>query len=479
MIYKHDQVIPGLYRLWNTDANDHFFASGLEEILTGEYLFEIVKAHFDTQRPRLNTLERYYKADNVKILTDKRRLNDYTEDKADYRATHNYAKYISRFISGYMTGIPIAMTHPEEKTQESIDKFNEEIEADALNSSLALDLSIFGRAYEIMYTIDGKNKASKLDVKNTFVIYDYSINKKPLAAIRYFTKFDSKKDIITTDLTVYTDNHIHDYKLDGSEIVFHDSKPHLYKRVPVVEYANDEYRQGDFENVISLIDLYDAAQSDTANYMKDTNDAVLVIIGGADLSGDDAIKWRKANMVHIQPNELASGGEGKADAKYIYKQYDVGGMEAYKKRLERDIHKFTNTPNMHDENFGGAESGIAIELKLTGLAQDRAIKERLFKAGLKDRYRMHFSVDNIVGSNSNDAEKIKFRFTANLPKNVKGDLQAFINAGGKLSQKTLIAIFASTFGTTYEQEVENIKNEIENEAEALSQATTYQNDFTS
>ena len=33
----------------------------------------------------------------------------------------------------------------------------------------------------------------------------------------------------------------------------------------------------DFEKVIPLIDLYDNAQSDTANYMSDLNDAMLLV----------------------------------------------------------------------------------------------------------------------------------------------------------------------------------------------------------
>ncbi len=42
--------------------------------------------------------------------------------------------------------------------------------------------------------------------------------------------------------------------------------------MPIIEYLNDQFKQGDFENVISLIDLYDQAQSDTANYMTDLNE---------------------------------------------------------------------------------------------------------------------------------------------------------------------------------------------------------------
>ncbi len=61
--------------------------------------------------------------------------------------------------------------------------------------------------------------------------------------------------------------------MDHSEII---------RVFPVVEYDNNRFRTGDFEHVISLIDLYDSAQSDTANYMTDLNDALLVISGDID-----------------------------------------------------------------------------------------------------------------------------------------------------------------------------------------------------
>ena len=102
---------------------------------------------------------------------------------------------------------------------------------------------------------------------------------------------------------------------------------------------------------VSLIDLYDAAQSDTANYMTDTNDAMLAVVGNVEMDGEDAQKFKDANMIHVKPEMNANGDEGKADVKYIYKQYDVQGSEAYKTRLQNDIHKFTNTPDMTDKEL--------------------------------------------------------------------------------------------------------------------------------
>ena len=42
-----------------------------------------------------------------------------------------------------------------------------------------------------------------------------------------------------------------------------------------MEYINNEERRGDFEGVITEIDAYNKAQSNTANYFQYNDDAIL------------------------------------------------------------------------------------------------------------------------------------------------------------------------------------------------------------
>ena len=44
--------------------------------------------------------------------------------------------------------------------------------------------------------------------------------------------------------------------------------------------------------------LYDEAQSDTANYMSDLNDAMLLIKGNVDLNEEVATLQKEANVFH-------------------------------------------------------------------------------------------------------------------------------------------------------------------------------------
>ncbi|HHW8607782.1 TPA: phage portal protein [Staphylococcus aureus] len=419
-------------------ANDDFIVNDLDELFQDDFLRNLISRHKTEQLPRLEMLEAYYLNRNTDILTGQRRLNS-NGDKADHRAVHNYAKYVSRFIVGYLTGNPITITHKEESTNNKIIELNDKNDADEINSDIALNLSIYGRAYEIVYRDLKDNDTFRvLDPKSTFVVYDNSLDKQIIAGVRYYEKSNVEK-VPTNYIEVYTDQDIYYIEIKNGSIVINDVVKHFYNEVPVIEYLNDQFKQGDFENVISLIDMYDASQSDTANYMSDTNDAMLALIGNADLDGEDAKAFRDANMIHIKPSINANGGEGKADAKYIYKQYDVAGSEAYKKRLQNDIHKYTNTPDLNDENFSGVQSGESMKYKLFGLEQVRAIKERLFKKGLMKRYKLLLNKVNLESMGNHDYSELNIVFTPNLPKSLKESVDIFNALSGGVSEETRLS----------------------------------------
>ena len=140
---------------------------------------------------------------------------------------------------------------------------NDENDGDAINSDIALNLSIYGRAYEIIFRDEqGQDRFMTLDPKNTFVVYNHDIDKKVVAGVRYYEEIDANS-LITNYIDVYTSTHRHKFKIKNGVMESAESYPHFYNDVPIVEYLNNKFKQGDFENVLSLIDLYDSAQSDT------------------------------------------------------------------------------------------------------------------------------------------------------------------------------------------------------------------------
>lgn len=342
------------HQRFSKEANIQYTYKSADDLLKKLSDLEKMLAHHKQhQRPRLDMLDDYYEGRNTNILNGKRRREEHL---ADNRATHNFAAYVSQFIQGYMVGNPLKTVHPNEDVDEQLKDINRDNDADAHNSDLVLDLSIYGRAYELLYRNQSdENRFTLVNPLESFVIYDDTVEAKPIAGVRYVTN-RFKDDV--TQVFVYTAERIHTYTMtqDGSLRYVEDNE-HYFQGVPIIEYSNNRFRQGDYETVLSLIDLYDAAQSDIANYMQDLNDAMLVISGNLDIDTDEARKMKQANLLMLQTETDAEGRSTPAKADYIYKKYDVAGTEAYKERLEQDIHKFTCTPEMNDSNFSGVQSG--------------------------------------------------------------------------------------------------------------------------
>ena len=418
--------------------NDNFEIASLED-LTPAALAKFIRRHKEEQRPRLEELRDYYKAQNKTINARAARK----PNLSDKRFSHAYARYVSTFIQGYLVGNPIKVQHDDRRIHDAVQELNKAIDADRLNADLALDLSIYGRAYDMVHrNRSDQDRVYRLSPMGVFVIYDDTVEEIPLAGVRY--REDPEDGTITAEL--YTADKIRRFYQQGETLVEDEAQAtdHYFGEMPITEYTNNRFRQGDFEPVLDIIDAYDEAQSDTGNYMTDLNDAMLVISGDIEVDIEGAERMRNSNLLLLIPRKDIDGKPGTPPtAGYIYKQYDVSGVESYKKRLQNDIHRFTNTPDMTDEKFSGSASGESMKYKLFGLDQVRADKETRLIAGLTRRYRLLFNLKStaqeLVGA---DADTLEFIFTPNIPRAFYEELKAFTEAGGQLSQETLLTLTA-------------------------------------
>ncbi|MGU6738215.1 phage portal protein, partial [Salmonella enterica subsp. enterica serovar Dublin] len=236
---------------------------------------DFIRHHLEAQVPRLQMLDDYYQGLNFNIMRNKRRREKHL---ADNRAAHDFASYITDFINGYCFGHAIQVQSDKEMTQSKLNELHSLNDVDSHNRSLGLDLSIFGRAYEyIIRNQEDEVRFYKSDPRNTFVIYDTSVEKNSLMAIRYW-KVATEDSVELTEVEsniyyvdVITDQATYFYEANSvTNLEVSERKPpeaHSFGRVTITEFSNNEKRRGDFEKVIPLIDLYDEAQSDTANYM--------------------------------------------------------------------------------------------------------------------------------------------------------------------------------------------------------------------
>lgn len=452
------------YVSFDVESNLHYRFSSAKELLKDpDTLASMIQHHHEHQVPRLQVLDEYYKAKNTNIIKNSRRKE---KEKSDHRSAHNFGKVLSTFDVGYNTGNPIKVQIDDEGKQSNIDEFNLNNDIDGLNGELWLDMDKYGRAYDISYRDSGDTDYVDLcNVFETFVVYDTSVKREPIMAVRYpKTRFSKHADKQFIRPTIYTKDKIITYDettLAAIKLSNPQEELHEYKEVPINEYAPNRFRMGLYEDILSLIDLYDAGQSDTANYMTDLNNALLVISGDIEASGlttDDAVKQKDANLLLLEAGVDINGNKTSIVADYIYKQYDVNGVEAYKDRVRKDIHEISMIPDLTDANFSGVQSGEAMKYKLFGFEQMTAVKQRLFKKSLMRRYRLLFNLKSAIAEVENaDLKGMRVIFTPNLPKAILEELKALVDAGAMLSQETILGL--SSFVTDVNAELERVKKE--------------------
>lgn len=429
-------------------------------------VMQFIRHHHEYQRPRLKMLDDYYKGANTGILDSANRRID--KGHADHRAVHSFGAYIADFHASFSVGKAITVKHDDDDRLNQLESDND---FDSINSDLFLDTSRFGRAYEYIYRGNDDNEHSVvLDPLETFVIYDLSVDPKPAMAVRYHqiqVVGDHNQQLLKYRIETWTDTAYTVYKpcyLEGKLVPEdREGNPETIYAFPVIEYKNNRFRLCDFERVIPLIDLYDAAESDTANYMTDLNDAMLVIKGdidtllqgsgvlqGTDPNDADANKqlaedkleilkdMKDANLLLLKSGVSMSGQQTTVDANYIHKEYDVAGTDSYKDRLAHDIHKFSHTPDLTDENFAGNTSGIAMKYKVLGTIELASTKRKQFEKGLRQRYRVIKTLeDRASGGMKVDPTTITFVFTDNMPEDDLSTINAVVSAGAQLPQDYL------------------------------------------
>ena len=417
-------------------ANVHFMTSSADDLVDTKHGLEDLKKMIgqfqDDQVERLNILESYSNGNNYTILNGRKRLEP---EKADYRIRHDLGGQASRFFTGYTVGQPISIGAADTETElTSIDDFNTYNDIDALNRELVYDASRFGRAFELHYFDEFEQPAVALiDAKEMFTVRSADVRKEIIAAV-HCPIYNGQLFV-----TVYTDKEIVSYDNDWKET---DRKTNPFNMVPVVEWQNNRERLGDWEKGIPLIDAYDSAESDTANYMSDLNDAMLVIKGDVESTGmnaSDIMQMKQTNMLVLESGVGHNGQQTSLEAGYIYKQYDVSGVESYKTRLIKDFFRIVGLPNLQDDATFSATSGIAIRYKLVDLQQVTSVKRGFFIKALKRRYKLLQSLsENLKGFEAVDANLLTFTFHENLPTDVWVEIQSAINSGMEVSQETLM-----------------------------------------
>lgn len=397
----------------------------------------------------LGELKKYYEGRH-KILEEEDRQN---------KLVCNHAKDISDTATAYFIGEPV--TYKSIVDISPLTEALETAEADEADGDNGLDLSIYGLAYEYIYTKkdDTVLKIKNLSPENTFFVYDDSIEQNELFAVYYYVRKDDSgtTGIVHYIATVLTENFkwVYDIcEIPSDTSVLEGPVPHFKGEVPVIEYLNNKLAIGDYELQVPLIDAYNALMSDRITDKEQFIDSILVIYGtllADEDNAEDAEKRLKLKKLLEMPNG--------SKAEYLTRTFDEAGVEVLKKAIEQDIHKFSHIPCMTDEHFSGNVSGVAMEYKLLGMENITKIKTRYYRKGLRKRIRIFCNWLAMNARATIDPTHVTAIFTRAMPKNLLEISQYVANLKGVVSMKTLLSQIP--FVSDPDMEIEAVREENE------------------
>ena len=398
---------------------------------------------------RYTRLDRYYRGDHMiarQVPAD------------EVRVSVNYAKYITDIILGYYLGEPVKYDANDradrtvsaaETDSAGLGSTDQEIDISPIqdaydaqqisriDADIGKGMGVMGDCLELCYaSTDDKPlpRSAYIDPRNGILVCDSTVEHRKLFALVW-----EKREKTTREqyyfVTIYTDRTAKDYQsADLRNAVFHqvgETRDHFFGAVPVIAYENNLERQGDFEQITSLIDAYNQLMSSRLTDKKRFVDALLVFFGMTLRDGDES---------KLVKEKFLDGAPLDARVEYIQKTFDENSVQVLADALVREMHKMTMTVDMSDENFSGNTSGQALKLKLLTMNLVARNKMRRMERGLKERFSLYNRWLAVMGEmrpvGVNDIDVV---FTVSMPINEAETVQTVTGLQGIVDDQTLLS----------------------------------------
>lgn len=402
---------------------------------------ELIGEYTHSTLPRLLKLGRYYRGEHEILRARK------DPGKPDNRLVNNFCRAITDSTVGYFMGIPVTYAADGE-TATLLSGLSTANDEPFCNSRLASELSIYGRAAELLWCREnGDIRFSPIDAVGVIPVYDGTLDETLSAAIRFFEADGGKVEVYYSDHADYYD------RRDSGVLIKTGEREHYFGEVPINFYKNNRDEIGDFESVVTLVDAYNKMQSDSLNDFELFADSFLAISGMGGARREDIEQIRNDRVILLD-----DGGK----AEWLTKQVNDEYIENMKKRLSSDIFRFSATPDMSEDSlFNSGTSGVAIKFRLLAFDNRVKVTEQYFRRSLLRRWRLIF---NCLGVYGYKAECVGIRpcFARNLPGMLESTASAAEKLSGIVSDETLFSLMPF---------IEDPKDEVERKrGELLSSA---------
>ena len=370
--------------------------------------------------------------------------------KPDNRLVVNFAKYIVDTFNGYFIGNPVSMFHEDKAVNDYlayIDGYNDQSDN---NAELSKICSIYGHGFELVFNDENSEIGiTYMTPIDGFVIYDNTIQNKPLFACHYGLNDDDEEVGY-----FYTKEAVYQFATVSGAYTIVEETPNVFGDIPMIEYLENEERQSIFENVKTLINAFNKALSEKANDVEYYADAYLKVLG-AEIDEKTLQTLRDTRIINVS-------GDDTLTVEFMTKPSADGTQENLLERLQKLIFEISMVANISDENFGDS-SGISLRYKLQSMDNLAKSKERKFQSGMARRYRL---ISNYPTSKIGENEwvNIQYKFTRNVPANLAEEADIAQTLSGIVSEETQVSVLSI---------VQYAKEEVQRKNEEIETADTF------
>lgn len=389
-------------------------------------------------------------------------------DAINNRINNDFFSEIVDFKTGYFAGVPIAYSYSN--TQDAKDEIGESLRDEAhkaisdfitRNNMYDVDMettkyaSICGYSGRLLYLDNGIERVMPIAPYEAAILSNTDIS-EPKYAVRYYTT-TAIDGTVYYKVAFYGPDSIKHYEGTSyyglTELVGKEER-NMYDTCTLQGIANNKELVGDAEKVLELIDTYDRNISDASNDLESFSNAYMVIENL--MLDDNDIERAQANGI-LQVNTGAYNGK----VYFLTKDMSDTYMSNQLARIEKNIYRFSKTPNLNDEAFGTA-SGVALKFKLTGLeAKCGMFQAKMVSAGVY----MFKALANSLAKKTIKIEPLQviMDFSRNFPLDLLSEAQAVgqLISTGVVSKRTAISQLSFVDDPDYELDlIEEEKNDI-------------------
>ena len=409
---------------------------------------ELINLHAHNQARMIRLMDEY-KGKNHDIAT----MPHKADGKADNRISHAFPYIITSTICGFMNKKPNIRCE-EQELIDDVFKYND---ADKQNTSIILDMSIYGVAVEQFY-IDkkGNTRFKRISPLDIILVKTSDIIDDTFLVIKHWEVDGLGEDREEYIELYYEDKVIRYYQNEKGEIRNLIEEPLFFGDVPFNIYKNNEEMLGDFERIIPLVGAYNKYQSEVLNATQDITNA-LMVLSGVNLT-DDQIRQVSQLRVLADENQI--------DAKMVYNE--VMFNEAYLSQLRKDIFALSGCIDLTGEEIGNL-SGSALKQRLVNLFYICSVKSAYLKEGYLRRIELVLNIHSLT--NAMDVDRVLRNTEIEINYNTLEDSSEMLSLvqglDGIISKETQLSLLGDLL-VSVDDEMAKLSKEKEEAVEFMS-----------